>query len=98
MRPQTLAAFLSRVGRRGADESPGDGALLDRFLERGDGSAFEELVRRHGLMVLSVCRRVLRHEQDAEEAFQATFLLLACKGRTVWPRHQVGAWLHGAAR
>src|SRR5262245_27887595 len=97
MRSQTLTAFLGRVKRSRAGEVPDDGALLDRFLLRGDESAFEELVRRHGPMVLAVCRRVLRHEPDAEDAFQATFLLLACKGGTVWPRQQVGAWLHGAA-
>ena len=54
-----------------------DRQLLDDFAARGDESAFTALVARHGPMVLRVCRRVLRHEQDAEDAFQATFLVLA---------------------
>ena len=53
-----------------------DADLLERFAVAGDQAAFEVLVWRHGPMVLSLCRRILRHEQDAEDAFQATFLTL----------------------
>src|SRR5207247_11352285 len=59
--------------------------------------AFEALVRRHGPMVLGVCRRMLGHAHDAEDAFQATFLVLVRKGASVQPREAVGNWLYGVA-
>ncbi|HUR55989.1 MAG TPA: sigma-70 family RNA polymerase sigma factor, partial [Gemmataceae bacterium] len=74
-----------------------DAQLLADFVARRDDAAFAALVRRHGPMVLAVCRRVLRHQQDSEDAFQATFLVLARKAEDVWPREAVGAWLHGVA-
>src|SRR5262245_8284246 len=76
---------------------PTDGELLGHFVARRDGRAFAELLRRHGPMVLSTCRRLLRHEQDAEDAFQATFLVLARKAASVVPREAVGGWLYGVA-
>jgi RNA polymerase sigma factor (sigma-70 family) len=82
--------------RRGA-EGMSDGQLLECFLSERDEAAFEALVRRHGPMVLGVCRRILRHDQDAEDAFQAAFLVLARKAASVSPRELVGHWLYGVA-
>jgi RNA polymerase sigma factor (sigma-70 family) len=74
-----------------------DGQLLESFISRRDEAAFEVLVRRHGPMVLGVCRRVLRDHHDAEDAFQATFLVLVRKAGSVVPREMVANWLHGVA-
>src|SRR5262245_59467150 len=74
-----------------------DAELLGRFLDRRDEAAFALLVRRHGPMVYGVCRRLLPTDQDAEDAFQATFLVLARKARAAAPR-EVGNWLFGVAR
>jgi RNA polymerase sigma factor (sigma-70 family) len=79
-----------------ADAEPDD-ALLGRFVTGRDGEAFARLLRRHGPMVLAVCRRVLRHRQDAEDAFQATFLVLARRAMAVRPRALLGCWLYGVA-
>jgi RNA polymerase sigma factor (sigma-70 family) len=74
-----------------------DGQLLDSFITRRDEAAFEALLRRHGPMVLGVCRRLLRDPHEAEDAFQATFLVLVRKAASVVPRDRVPNWLHGVA-
>jgi RNA polymerase sigma factor (sigma-70 family) len=76
---------------------PTDGQLLEGFLTRRDQAAFAALVRRHGPMVLGVCQRVLGDVQDAEDAFQVTFLVLARKASAVVPREAVGNFLYGVA-
>lgn len=78
-----------------------DAQLLERFLSGHDGQAemaFEALVTRHGSMVLDVCRNVLRDAHDAQDAFQATFLILARRAKTIRRRDSVASWLFGVAR
>src|SRR5580700_1699048 len=74
-----------------------DGQLLGRFIEQRDEVAVAALVRRHGPMVWGVCRRILRTHHDAEDAFQATFLVLVRKAGSVKKREIVGNWLYGVA-
>ncbi|HLN31769.1 MAG TPA: sigma-70 family RNA polymerase sigma factor [Gemmataceae bacterium] len=74
-----------------------DGELLHAFVSQRDEAAFSTLVQRHGSMVLKVCRRLLQDEQDAEDAFQATFLVLVRKSAAVRNRSGLGAWLYGVA-
>lgn len=73
-----------------------DGELLGCFIERRDDAAIAALVERHGTMVWGVCRRLLNHH-DAEDAFQATFLVLVRKAASIAPREMVGNWLYGVA-
>jgi RNA polymerase sigma factor (sigma-70 family) len=74
-----------------------DGALLRAFLDRNDPAAFEALVQRHGPMVLRVSQRTLGNLQDAEDALQATFLVLARKGASIRKRESLASWLHRVA-
>src|ERR1700721_3046394 len=74
-----------------------DGELLTRFLSQRDHCAFTALVQRHAPMVWNTCRRVLGNPNDAEDAFQSTFLVLVRKAETVVPRDRVANWLYGVA-
>src|SRR4051794_19599915 len=82
----------------GAADDPPDAALLSRFSATGDEAAFAELVRRHGPMVLGVCRRLLADAHAADDAFQATFLVLARKAGRLRRPDLLGPWLYGVAR
>jgi len=92
------AGFLQALFRLAPRLPDRDRDLLRRFAETRDGPAFTELLRRHGGLVWSVCRRHSRDRADAEDAFQATFLVLAARPRAVRRGDSLGSWLHGTAR
>src|SRR5262245_27014605 len=75
----------------------GDGELLRQFVERRDASVFAALLDRHGPLVLRICHQVLRDEQDAEDAFQAVFLILAQRAGSIRRGESLAAWLHRVA-
>jgi RNA polymerase sigma factor (sigma-70 family) len=100
MATANLTTFFRRLTRSVAAETLGeetDRKLVERLLTNRDDAAFEALARRHGSMVYRVCWRILQHGQDAEDAFQATFLLLARKLGTVRKHESLASWLHGVA-
>jgi RNA polymerase sigma-70 factor (ECF subfamily) len=88
---------LRQAGLRRDEAGLSDGQLLECFVQSREEAAFEALVRRHGPMVLGVCRRILANEHDAEDAFQATFLVLVRKAAGIVPREMLANWLYGVA-
>jgi RNA polymerase sigma factor (sigma-70 family) len=93
-----MAAVLRVAARSGRDEGVPDGDLLARYVDGQDHAAFASLVRRHAGMVLGIARRMLGHEQDAEDVCQATFLLLVRKSSRGLRRESVAGWLCATAR
>jgi RNA polymerase sigma factor (sigma-70 family) len=89
--------YIRRIALRAEVADLDDARLLARFLEQRDEAAFEALLRRHGPMVLGVCRRLLRDGHDIEDAFQATFLVLLRRARSLRKRELVANWLYGVA-
>jgi RNA polymerase sigma factor (sigma-70 family) len=89
--------YLRRMTASDASGSLSDGQLLERFAAGRDEAAFDLLVRRHGPLVLSVCRRILPNVHDAEDAFQATFLVLVRNAAAIHKRESVSSWLYGVA-
>src|SRR5207244_5601719 len=92
-----LSLILRHIRKLAGDSKATDRQLLDRFATQHEEAAFEMLLERHGPAVLGVCRRVLRHEQDAEDVFQATFLTLARKASSIRKPESLGCWLYGVA-
>jgi RNA polymerase sigma factor (sigma-70 family) len=101
--PQTAAPlsrvidYLRRVSESTTVNELKDGQLIELFLRERNESAFAALVHRHGPMVFGVCRRFLPRVHDAEDAFQATFLVLARRAASIQARENVGNWLYGVA-
>jgi RNA polymerase sigma factor (sigma-70 family) len=93
----TLVRYVHKLVAGNGSLQRTDRQLLDDFSARRDEAAFASLVARHGPMVLRVCRRALNHEQDAEDAFQATFLILARKSGSIRKPEALAEWLHGVA-
>jgi RNA polymerase sigma factor (sigma-70 family) len=89
--------YLHRLTVPGAAGEGTDGQLLEQFVTQRDEAAFAALVRRHGPLVWGVCRRLLRRTQDAEDVFQATFLVLAHRAGSVGKRESVRSFLYGVA-
>src|SRR5258707_9610000 len=92
-----LLRYIRNLRRAAVADQGTDAHLLERFAAQRDPAAFEELLQRHGPMVLGVCQRLLPHAQDAEDAFQATFLVLVRKAASISDGNRVGNWLYGVA-
>jgi RNA polymerase sigma factor (sigma-70 family) len=88
---------LARVALRRDTAGLSDGQLLESYVTRHDEAAFEAIVRRHADMVMGVCRRVLADRHDAEDAFQATFLVLVRKASSIAVPRLLANWLYGVA-
>jgi RNA polymerase sigma factor (sigma-70 family) len=92
-----LDLVLQHIRKVAGCQEWSDGDLLERFVALHEEAVFEVLLKRHGPLVLGVCQRVLQQEQDAEDAFQATFLVLARRAGSIRKRASLGSWLYGVA-
>jgi hypothetical protein len=90
--------YLHEAALSGGASGISDGRLLDLFVNGGEDAALKALVQRHSKMVWGVCRRLLTSHHDAEDAFQATFLVLVRKASSILPREKVASWLYGVAK
>ena len=97
MAKAALRSVIRQLVSAQARTGPPDRHLLERFIAHKDEAAFASLVERHGAMVLAVAWNVLHHRQDAEDVFQAAFLVLARQAGSVRKQGSVGSWLHGVA-
>src|SRR5580692_7450459 len=95
--PDTLVHQLRGLVAASYYKTLGDGDLLERFVAERDDWAFKALVRRHGPLVLGVCRRVLGDGPDVDDVFQAAFLVLARKAGSIRRQKSVASWLYGVA-
>jgi DNA-directed RNA polymerase specialized sigma24 family protein len=97
--PITYPTLLAHLRRLAASDGAAltDAELIGRYAAARDAAAFEVLVWRHGPMVWATCNRLLRHEHDVEDAFQAAFLALAHNAATLGNRQAVAGWLHRVA-
>src|SRR4051794_6158850 len=101
MAKATFTDFLSHLRQTWAAQAArdlDDGQLLDRFLDQREETAFAVLVQRHGPMVLGVCRKILGKAHLAEDAFQATFLVLVRRAASIRRKSSLAAWLFGVAQ
>jgi RNA polymerase sigma factor (sigma-70 family) len=95
--PNLVLRYIRKVAAAESSPALPDRQLLERFTARRDEAAFAALVRRHGPMVFRLCRRILRNEHDAEDAFQATFLALSRQADQLRPHESLGGWLYRVA-
>jgi cobalt-zinc-cadmium efflux system membrane fusion protein len=97
VQPNCLIRYIHNLASPNGRAVLSDGELLKRFTAGGDESAFEILLSRHAAMVLGICGSIVRNPQDAEDAFQATFLTLVRKAHSINQTESLGAWLHQVA-
>jgi RNA polymerase sigma factor (sigma-70 family) len=93
----TVLGYLRTATAPREEARAGEDGPLERFIARREEAAFATLLQQHGPMVLAVCRRILHSDHDAEDAFQATFLVLARRAAAIGKRQALASWLHGVA-